>query len=77
MRLLLDANLSPRIVDALCDAGYESVHVADLGLLTASDDQIFDRAANDGLVVVTADSDFGALLAMRRVSCPSVFTFVV
>lgn len=72
MRLLLDANLSPRVAESLRDAGFDAVHVADLDLLTATDDEIFDRAAEDGLVVVTADSDFGALLAMRRTMSPSV-----
>ena len=72
MRLLLDANLSPRVAESLRDAGFGAVHVADLDLLTATDDEIFDRAAEDGLVVVTADSDFGSLLAMRRTKSPSV-----
>lgn len=40
--------------------------------MTAPDDEIFDRAASDGYVVVTADSDFGMLLALRRVTSPSV-----
>ena len=72
MKLLLDANLSPRIVEPLRAAGYDAEHVADLGLVTATDGEIFDRAAEQGLVVVTADSDFGALLAMRRSTSPSV-----
>jgi len=72
MRLLLDANLSPRVAESLRDAGFDAVHVADLGLVTATDDEIFDRAAEGSLVVVTADSDFGALLAMRRTKSPSV-----
>jgi predicted nuclease of predicted toxin-antitoxin system len=72
MRLLLDANLSPRIAESLRAAGFEAVHVADLDLVTATDDEIFDQAAEDGRVVVTADSDFGALLAMRRATSPSV-----
>ena len=72
MRLLLDANLSPRIAESLSAAGFDAVHVADLGLVAATDDEIFDRAAEHGLVVVTADSDFGALLAMRRATSPSV-----
>ena len=33
---------------------------------------IFDRAVEDGFVVVTADSDFGMLLALRRAASPSV-----
>jgi predicted nuclease of predicted toxin-antitoxin system len=40
--------------------------------MTAADDEIFDRAAADGLTVVTADSDFGMLLAFRRATSPSV-----
>jgi len=72
MRLLLDANLSPRVAESLRAAGFEAVHVVDVDLVTATDDAILDRAADDGLVVVTADSDFGALLAMRRATSPSV-----
>ena len=34
--------------------------MADLGLVTASDDEIFDRATAEVLTVVTADSDFGS-----------------
>ena len=72
MKFLIDANLSPSVASGLCDVGFEAVHVLDLGLLRSSDDDIFDRAALDGLVVVTADSDFGRLLALRRASSPSV-----
>lgn len=72
MKLLLDANLSPRLVQALVDAGYEAVHVDGEGLLGASDTAIFDHARERGLVVVTADSDFPMLLALRRSSNPSV-----
>ena len=66
MRLLVDANLSPSVADGLRKAGVDAVHVVDLDLVTASDDDIFDRAVADGLTVVTADSDFGMLLALRR-----------
>ncbi|MBK5307872.1 MAG: DUF5615 family PIN-like protein [Frankiaceae bacterium] len=48
MRFLLDANLSPRLGEALTQAGHQVRHVADLGLLGASDAEIFDRAAADG-----------------------------
>lgn len=72
MKLLVDANLSPRVADALRVAGFDTVHVLDLGLVTAPDEVIFDRAAADGLTILTADSDFGTLLAMRRATSPSV-----
>ena len=72
MRLLLDANLSPKLVTALRAAGYDADHVADLGLLFASDEQIFERAATGQRTVVTADTDFSMLLALRATASPSV-----
>lgn len=72
MKFLLDANLSPRVADGLRAAGFDAIHVVDVGLVTASDSAIFDRAAADGLTIVTSDSDFGRLLALRRAISPSV-----
>lgn len=72
MRLLLDANLSPRVLVQLSQAGYDVAHVADLDLLNAEDSLIFDHGVAEGYVVVTADSDFPMMLALRRVTSPSV-----
>ena len=72
MKLLLDANLSPSLVGPLTDAGYQVVHVAELGLLAANEDTIFEHAAAERCVVVTADSDFPMMLALRRATAPPV-----
>ncbi|MCA1696953.1 MAG: DUF5615 family PIN-like protein [Actinobacteria bacterium] len=72
MRLLLDANLSPRLVVPLSEAGYDTVHVGELELLRAPDSVIFDRATSDGYVLVTADTDFSMLLALKQAPLPSV-----
>jgi predicted nuclease of predicted toxin-antitoxin system len=72
VKLLIDANLSPRVAAALDEAGFEATHVSERGLLEATDDEIFDHALAEGRAVVTADSDFGALLALRRAASPSV-----
>lgn len=72
MRLLLDANLSPQLLRPLRDAGYDAMHVAEVDLLTATDPEIFDFAASEGFVIVTADSDFPMLLALRHAQSPSV-----
>jgi predicted nuclease of predicted toxin-antitoxin system len=66
VRFLVGANLSPRVVASLSRAGFESIHVADVGLLTATDQAILEYAAANGLVIVSADTDFGELLAVSR-----------
>ena len=72
MSFLLDANLSPRLVEGLTSAGHDVRHVDGMGLLGATDEVIFTRAAEDGDVLITADSDFSMLLAARGASGPSV-----
>ncbi|MEW6155623.1 MAG: DUF5615 family PIN-like protein [Actinomycetota bacterium] len=72
MRFLLDANLSPRLVVLLSEAGYDAVHVGELHLLSAPDPVTFDRAAADGYVLITADTDFSMLLALKEAALPSV-----
>jgi predicted nuclease of predicted toxin-antitoxin system len=72
VRFLLDANLSPRLVEGLASAGYDVRHVDGIGLLGATDEVIFTRAAADGDVLITADSDFSMLLAARGSAGPSV-----
>lgn len=72
MRFLVDANLSPRVARTLTNRGFDSTHVADVGLLAADDEAIFQRAARDNAVIITADSDFAALLALSRGTKPSV-----
>jgi predicted nuclease of predicted toxin-antitoxin system len=66
VRLPIDANLSPRVAAALSKVGLESVHVGDVGLLTAPDRGILNYAGANALVIVSADSDFGELLAAAR-----------
>jgi predicted nuclease of predicted toxin-antitoxin system len=66
MRFLVDANLSPRVATLLSGEGFESIHVGDVDLLTATDQAIVDYAAVNGLVIISADSDFGELLAVSR-----------
>jgi predicted nuclease of predicted toxin-antitoxin system len=58
MKLLLDENLSRRIVPFLQLTYPDSSQVALLGLQAATDLEIWDFAKAQGYVVVTRDSDF-------------------
>lgn len=75
MTFLVDNALSPRLAELLTEAGHDAVHVRSRGLHTASDSDLFDLAALEGRTILSADTDFGTLLAVRRETRPSVVLF--
>lgn len=72
MRFLLDENQSPRIVALLAEAGHDAIHVRDLDLRSAPDVEVLAAARSDGRVVLSADTDFGELLAASNATAPSI-----
>ena len=75
MKFLVDMPLSPAIARWLGANSHDAVHAADLGLHSATDDQIVARAAQEGRVVVTADLDYPRLLAVSNAVGPGLILF--
>jgi predicted nuclease of predicted toxin-antitoxin system len=75
MKWLIDNALSPAVAEGLRHAGHDAIHVRDFGLATAEDAEIFDHAAQQDRVIVSADTDFGTLLALRSKAKPSIVLF--
>ena len=75
MNFLVDHSLSPAVAEKLRQAGHDSVHVRRYGIHKADDEVLFDRAAQEVRVLVSADTDFATILATRQTTKPSVILF--
>ena len=72
MKLLIDECLAHQVAALLAAAGFDVVHVADLGLAGRPDQEIMAAAVELERAVVSADTDFGELLARSAGGRPSV-----
>jgi predicted nuclease of predicted toxin-antitoxin system len=75
MKFLADMGLARSTVAFLHAQGHDAVHLRDQGLQRLEDDEIVEKAREEGRVILTHDLDFGRIVAVSRASVPSVITF--
>jgi predicted nuclease of predicted toxin-antitoxin system len=65
VKLLLDNNLSQRLVGLLARDFPGSVHVSSVGLGSASDQEVWNFASAEGFTIVSKDADFHQMSFLR------------
>ena len=72
LKLLIDMNLSDKLVERLCEAGFDCQHWKTVGDPKAPDTELFDWAKRNDAVVITRDLGFSGILAATQFDAPSV-----
>ena len=72
IRVLLDQGLAPRAAALLRATGWDAVHVAEVGLQRADDQDILRVARQEDRGCITLDHDFHRHLALAQSTGPSV-----
>jgi len=75
VKFLIDDPISFRVAILLREKGYEAVHVSELGMAAAPDEILVERAIDRDEVIVSADNDFGKILATLNLKKPSFILF--
>jgi predicted nuclease of predicted toxin-antitoxin system len=75
VRFLVDQGLSPEVARQLRADGHDALHVAELGLQSATDGLIFARATAEQRILLTSDLDFAALATRSSLPAACVIVF--
>ncbi|HET6765210.1 MAG TPA: DUF5615 family PIN-like protein [Longimicrobiaceae bacterium] len=70
IRFLIDENLSPRLVEVAAGFGHAAFHVVHRGWAAMEDAQVFRRAREEDLTLVTNNwQDFEGMLRREEIHC--------
>jgi len=72
MNFLLDENISPKTANFLKELGHDAIHLRDINLKGATDDEVIKYAKKHELVLITIDRDFGNILDYPPESHPGI-----
>jgi predicted nuclease of predicted toxin-antitoxin system len=75
MRFLVDECLSTGVAVLLTAAGHDTLHVLDVLPAGSTDEDVLRFADRESRVLVSADTDFGEILARSGDPAPSVILF--
>jgi predicted nuclease of predicted toxin-antitoxin system len=74
-KMIVDECMSPRVVPALCEMGYDAIHVRDRGMLQAEDYQVWRFALEEDRFVCTINAGHFKKLASLSEIHPGVVIF--
>ena len=72
MTLLLDMNISPKLVELLLMRQVKAMHWINVGKSDATDMEIMEYAKKNDCIMVTYDLDFSTMLSITQAKKPSV-----
>lgn len=77
MKLLIDHDVYKITIDFLKQHGHDVVIAKELGLHTASDEELLEKAKTTDRLLITRDKDFGMLVFLKKEICSGVICLKV
>ena len=72
MKILADENLFEPIIDYLRSIGNDVLSIRDSGLSGSSDDEVYEKACKENLVIITMDKDFTRMFRFSPEKCGGI-----
>lgn len=72
MKIFANENLFEPIIDYLRSLGNEVISIRDSGLSGISDDEVFERACKENMVIITMDKDFTRIFRFPPEKCGGI-----